>query len=58
MQAILEGDPARARAAIESHLIYVRDTVRRLDDDDARRARYGRLPESLKAPSVIPDGVR
>lgn len=53
MQAIVEGDAPRAREVIERHLAYVRDTVRRLDDEDARRARYTRLPEAIRAPSII-----
>lgn len=53
MQAIMDGDAMNARCVIEQHLNYVRDTVRRLDDDDARRSRYGRLPPAIRSPSVI-----
>ncbi|MCV2217263.1 transcriptional regulator LldR [Thauera sp. Sel9] len=55
MQAILDGDAPQARAQIENHLDFVRDTVRRFDDDAARRARYGRLPEEARVPTLIPD---
>ncbi|KKW67560.1 transcriptional regulator [Lampropedia cohaerens] len=48
MQAIVEGDPARARKCIEEHLAFVHDTVRRLDEDDARRERYAKLPTTLR----------
>ena len=50
MQAIMDGDAPRARDMIDEHLGYVRETVRRMDDDDARRARYGRTPEQIKPP--------
>ena len=55
MQAILDGDAPQARALIENHLDFVRDSVRRFDDDAARRARYGRLPEEARVPTLIPD---
>lgn len=52
MQAIIDGDAQGARNHIETHLRYVHDTVRRWDDDDARRVRYVRTPEPMKrAPS-------
>lgn len=50
MQAILDGDAPRARAMIDAHLGYVRETLRRMHDDDARHARYARTPEQIKLP--------
>ncbi|RMX04855.1 transcriptional regulator LldR [Corticibacter populi] len=50
MQAICEGQAQRARDVIGQHLEYVRTTVRRLDEDDARRARSSRLPVDARLP--------
>ncbi len=44
MDAVLAGDPERARAAAHAHLEFVHTTLRVLDEDDARRARASRLP--------------
>ncbi len=44
--AILAGDPERARAAAHAHLEFVHSALRTLDEDDARRARASRLPSS------------
>ena len=47
MQAILDGDPQRARACIGEHLEHVRTTIQRMDEDRARRERSMRLPLDL-----------
>jgi GntR family L-lactate dehydrogenase operon transcriptional regulator len=59
MQAILDGDPARARACIGDHLEHVRTTIQRMDEDRARRERSTRLPLDA-APSLLlpPDPPR
>lgn len=44
MDAVLAGDPERARAAAHAHLEFVHTTLRTLDDNEARRARASRLP--------------
>ncbi|HEX7386085.1 MAG TPA: transcriptional regulator LldR [Castellaniella sp.] len=44
MQAILDGDPEMARATVWQHLDFVHQSVRALDEDEARRARSSRLP--------------
>jgi GntR family L-lactate dehydrogenase operon transcriptional regulator len=44
MQAILDGDAERARATVWRHLEYVHNSVRTLDEDEARRKRSTRLP--------------
>jgi len=44
MDAILAGDPQRASAAAHAHLVFVHDSLRTLDEDEARRARASRLP--------------
>lgn len=44
MQAILDGDPQRARECIGEHLEHVRITIQRRDADQARRERSMRLP--------------
>lgn len=44
MEAVLAGDPERARAAAHAHLEFVHAALRTLDDNDARRARASRLP--------------
>lgn len=54
MQAILDGDPQRARDCIGEHLEHVRSTIQRLDEDRARRERSTRLPLDL-TPSLLPD---
>jgi GntR family transcriptional regulator, L-lactate dehydrogenase operon regulator len=53
MQAILDGDPQRARECIGEHLEHVRTTIQRLDEDAARRARSMRLPVDA-APPLLP----
>lgn len=44
LEAVLAGDPERARAAAHDHLEFVHTSLRTLDEDDARRARASRLP--------------
>ncbi len=44
MDAVLAGNPERARAAAHAHLEFVHTTLRTLDDNEARRARASRLP--------------
>ncbi len=44
--AVLAGDPERARAAAHAHLEFVHTSLRELDADEARRARASRLPPS------------
>jgi GntR family L-lactate dehydrogenase operon transcriptional regulator len=39
MQAVLDGDPDRARAASDAHIDFVRLTLRAIDEDEARLAR-------------------
>lgn len=46
MDAVLCGDPERARAAAHAHLEFVHASLRTLDDNDARRARASRLPSA------------
>jgi GntR family transcriptional regulator, L-lactate dehydrogenase operon regulator len=46
MDAVLAGDPERARAAAQTHLEFVHTSLRTLDEDDARRARASRLPST------------
>jgi GntR family L-lactate dehydrogenase operon transcriptional regulator len=46
MEAILAGDPERARAAALCHLEFVHSALRTLDDNEARRARASRLPST------------
>ena len=46
MQAILDGDPQRARECIGEHLEHVRVSLQQLDEDQARRERSMRLPPS------------
>ena len=53
MQAILDGDPQRARECIGEHLEHVRTTIQRLDEDRARRERSMRLPLDA-APALLP----
>ncbi len=45
LQAILAGDPERARRAAKAHLGFVHTTIKTLHEDEARRARITRLPE-------------
>lgn len=54
MLAIERGDADTARATIEGHLGFVRDTVRRLDEEDARRMRYSSLPQDLRLAPLVP----
>ncbi len=44
MEAVLVGDPERARGAAHAHLEFVHTSLRTLDENDARRARASRLP--------------
>ncbi|GAA0224129.1 transcriptional regulator LldR [Castellaniella daejeonensis] len=44
MEAILRGDAEAARATVWQHLEFVHGSVRKLDEDEARRARSSRLP--------------
>lgn len=50
MEAIVSGDPGAAREAAQSHLRFVHDALRALDDDQARRMRASRLPPSVDTP--------
>jgi len=50
MDAVLAGDPQRARAAALSHLEFVHTTLRTLDENEARRARASRLPSATADP--------
>lgn len=50
LQAIMAGDPERARNAALTHLEFVHSALRTLDENEARRARASRLP-SLQKPS-------
>ena len=50
MDAVLAGDPERARAAAHAHLEFVHTTLRTLDDNEARRARASRLPSPRLTP--------
>jgi len=45
LQAILAGDPARARLAAKKHLGFVHTTIKNLHEDEARQARISRLPD-------------
>lgn len=44
MEAILAGDPARARDAAHMHLDFVQSSLKTIDEDEARKARSFRLP--------------
>jgi GntR family L-lactate dehydrogenase operon transcriptional regulator len=44
MDAVLAGDPERARNAAQDHLEFVHGSLKSLDEDEARRARASRLP--------------
>lgn len=46
MDAVLGGDPERARAAAHAHLEFVHTSLRTLDDNEARHARASRLPSA------------
>lgn len=48
LEAILAGDPERARAAAHNHLEFVHSSLRTLDEDEARRARASRLPSPTR----------
>lgn len=52
LDAIMEGDAPKARGTIEVHLEFVRDTVRRYDDDKARQQRYRSLPDAIRSPVI------
>lgn len=45
LQAILAGDPERARLAARTHLGFVHRTLKTLHEDEARQARITRLPD-------------
>jgi len=45
LQAILAGDPERARRAAKTHLGFVHTTLKTLHEDEARQARITRLPD-------------
>lgn len=45
LQAILAGDPERARRAAKTHLGFVHTTIKTLHEDEARQARITRLPD-------------
>ena len=51
MQAIVDGDPERARAVVGEHLDYVRATLIQTDEDTARRERAARLSSPPHAPN-------
>ncbi|ROR24252.1 GntR family L-lactate dehydrogenase operon transcriptional regulator [Comamonas sp. BIGb0124] len=51
MQAIVDGDPERARAVVGEHLDYVRATLIQTDEDTARRERAARLSSPPHAPT-------
>ena len=51
MQAIVDGDPGRARAVVGEHLDYVRATLIQTDEDTARRERAARLSSPPHAPN-------
>lgn len=53
LQAIVDGDAEKARNGVESHLNFVRDTVRRYDDDEARQLRYSSLPDEMRSPLIM-----
>ncbi|WCE05776.1 transcriptional regulator LldR [Pseudoxanthomonas sp. JBR18] len=44
MDAVLAGDPERARNAAQDHVEFVHGSLKSLDEDEARRARASRLP--------------
>ncbi|WDS35189.1 transcriptional regulator LldR [Pseudoxanthomonas sp.] len=50
MDAIVRGDSAAARDAAQSHLRFVHDSLRALDEDQARRLRASRLPTPVDTP--------
>ncbi|MDH5858964.1 transcriptional regulator LldR [Lampropedia aestuarii] len=52
LEAIVQGDAAGARDAVQEHLAFVRDTVRRYDDDEARQQRYRSLPDAIRSPVI------
>lgn len=52
LEAIVQGDAAGAREAVQEHLGFVRDTVRRYDDDAARQQRYHSLPDAIRSPVI------
>ncbi|MDA8521913.1 transcriptional regulator LldR [Acidovorax sp. NCPPB 4044] len=54
MQAILDGDPQRARQCIGDHLEHVRTTIQRLDEDRARRERSTRMPQGGAPAPLLP----
>jgi DNA-binding FadR family transcriptional regulator len=39
MEAVLAGDPERARQAAETHLVFVEDSLKSIDADEARKTR-------------------
>lgn len=50
MQAICRGEPEQARQCIATHLDYVRQTLRAMDEDQARRQRCSRF----SSPPILP----
>ncbi len=50
MEAVLAGDPERARNAAQDHLEFVHSSLRTIDEDEARRARASRLPPHPRRP--------
>ncbi|MBZ8139277.1 transcriptional regulator LldR [Rubrivivax gelatinosus] len=65
MQAIVDGDAARAREGMVQHLEHVHQTIRREAEDHARRERLQRLPAdavpsllSLETPPRPPENSR
>jgi DNA-binding FadR family transcriptional regulator len=39
MQAVLDGDPETARLAAQAHLVFVEESLKSIDADEARKAR-------------------
>lgn len=54
LQAILDGDPARARREVQDHLAFVYTTIKTLDEEQARQARVMRLPDDEVNSKDIP----
>jgi DNA-binding FadR family transcriptional regulator len=47
MRAVVEGDPDRARTAAQDHLVFVEESLQRIDQQEARKARSLRRLSSL-----------
>lgn len=44
MEAVINGEPARARTAAQEHLVFVEDSLKQIDEEEARKIRsLGRL---------------